>query len=139
MTASAPDPPQTPIVLLHGVTSSARTWDPLLPMLSPRYRVFVPSLAGHRGGPPLPAGPTAVVDRIVDAMCRQLDEAAIDTAHIVGNSLGGWVALELARRGRAQSVLALSPAGAWRSPRDLRRLLLIFRAGGALARINNMP
>jgi pimeloyl-ACP methyl ester carboxylesterase len=139
MTAFAPDPPRTPIVLLHGATSSARTWDPLLPMLSPKYRVFVPSLAGHRGGPTLPAGPTAVVDRIVDAMCRQLDEAAIDTAHIVGNSLGGWVALELARRGRAQSVLALSPAGAWRSARDLRRLLVLFRAGSALGRVNNMP
>ena len=79
-----------------------------------------------------------MVDRIVDAMCRQLDEAAIDTAHMVGNSLGGWVALELARRGRAQSVLALSPAGAWRSLRDLRRLLLIFRAGATLGRVNDM-
>jgi pimeloyl-ACP methyl ester carboxylesterase len=108
-------------------------------MLSPKYRVFAPSLAGHRGGPPLPVGPAGVVDRIVDAMCRQLDEAAIDTAHMVGNSLGGWVALELARRGRAQSVLALSPAGAWRRPRDLRRLLVLFRAGAALGRVNNMP
>jgi pimeloyl-ACP methyl ester carboxylesterase len=72
-------------------------------------------------------------------MARQLDEAAIDTAHIVGNSLGGWVALELARRGRAQSVLALSPAGAWRSPRDLRRLLVLFRAGAALGHINGIP
>jgi pimeloyl-ACP methyl ester carboxylesterase len=139
MTASASDPAQAPIVLLHGATSSARTWDPLLPMLSPNYRVFAPNLAGHRGGPPLPAGPAAVVDRIVDATCRQLDEAAIDTAHLVGNSLGGWVALELARRGRALSVLALSPAGAWRCPRDLRRLLILFRAGAALGRVNNMP
>ena len=139
MTPPASDPQRAPIVLLHGATSSARTWDPLLPMLSPKYHVFVPGLAGHRGGPPLPAEPAAVVDRVVNAMCRQLDEAAIDTAHIVGNSLGGWVALELARRGRAQSVLALSPAGAWRSSRDLRRLLVLFRAGAALARINNMP
>jgi pimeloyl-ACP methyl ester carboxylesterase len=139
VTASAPDPARAPIVLLHGATSSARVWEPLLPTLRPKYRVFAPSLAGHRDGHPLPAGPAAVVDRIVDAMCRQLDEAAIDTAHMVGNSLGGWVALELARRGRAQSVLALSPAGAWRSPRDLRRLLVLFRTGAALARINKMP
>jgi pimeloyl-ACP methyl ester carboxylesterase len=139
MTGSVPDPSTVPIVLLHGATSSARAWDPVLPTLSPKYRVCVPNLAGHRGGPPLPAEPAAVVDRIVNAMCRQLDEAAIDTAHIVGNSLGGWVALELARRGRAQSVLALSPAGAWRSLRDLRRLLILFRAGASLGRINNMP
>ena len=79
------------------------------------------------------------MDKIVDAMCRQLDEAAIDTAHLVGNSLGGWVALELARRGRAQSVLALSPAGAWRSPRDLRRLLILFRGAAALGRAKKAP
>jgi pimeloyl-ACP methyl ester carboxylesterase len=139
MTPPAPDPPRAPIVLLHGATSSARAWDPLRAVLSPKYRVFVPTLAGHCGGPPLPAGCAPVVDRIVDVACRQLDEAGIDTAHMVGNSLGGWVALELARRGRAQSVLALSPAGAWRSPRDLRRLLTLFRAGGALGSINGMP
>jgi pimeloyl-ACP methyl ester carboxylesterase len=126
----------SPIVLLHGATSSARVWDPLLPTLIPKYRVFAPTLAGHHGGPRLTADPASVVDRIVDDMCRQLDEGAIDTAHIVGNSLGGWVALELARRGRALSVLALSPAGAWQSPRDLRRLLFLFRAGAALGRVN---
>ena len=107
MTAIPRDAP--PIGLLHGVTSSARAWDALLPKLRQRHRVFMPTLAGHCGGPPLPAGRTGVVHRIVDAACRQLDEATIDTAHVVGNSLGGWVALELARRGRAQSVLALSP------------------------------
>lgn len=139
MTGSAPDPARAPIVLLHGATSSARVWDPLLETLRSKYPLFVPSLAGHRGGPPLPAGHGGVVDRIVDVVCRQLDEAVIDTAHMVGNSLGGWVALELARRGRARSVLALSPAGAWRSPRDLRRLLARFRAGAALGGIKGMP
>lgn len=139
VTTSTPDTVRAPIVLLHGATSSARVWEPLLPMLTPKYSVFAPSLAGHCGGPPLPPGPAPVVDRIVDAVCSQLDEAAIDTAHIVGNSLGGWVALELARRGRARSVLALSPAGAWRSPRDLRRLLLVFRAGPVFGRLTGVP
>jgi len=139
MTTSAQDLERSPIVLLHGATSSAKVWEPLLPTLSAQRRVFAPTLAGHRGGPPLPTAPTGVVGRIVDAMCQQLDEAAIDTAHIVGNSLGGWVALELARRGRAQSVLALSPAGAWRAPRDLRRLLILFRAAAALGRVKDMP
>ena len=77
------------IVLLHGATSSGRVWEPVLPMLSARHRVFTPTLAGHRGGPPLPPAPARVVSRIVDTMCQQLDEAAIDTAHLVGNSLGG--------------------------------------------------
>jgi len=137
MTTSAPKSASAPIVLIHGATSSARAWDPLLPKLSQTHAVFTPNLAGHRGGPPLPAGAAGIVDKLVDNMCRQLDDAAIDTAHMVGNSLGGWVALELGRRGRAQSVLALSPAGAWRSARDLRRLLTLFRAGALMGRLNN--
>ncbi|PJE16028.1 alpha/beta fold hydrolase [Mycobacterium sp.] len=139
MTTSAPDAAQPPVVLIHGATASARVWDPVLPMLSAKHRVFVPTLAGHHGGPAVPTGPAKIVDKIVDATCRQLDEAAIDTAHFVGNSLGGWVALELARRGRAQSVLALSPAGAWRSPRDLRRMLRLFRGAAAFSRSKRFP
>jgi pimeloyl-ACP methyl ester carboxylesterase len=42
-----------------------------------------------------------------------MDEAGFETAHLVGNSLGGFVALELAARGRAKSVVALAPAGGW--------------------------
>jgi pimeloyl-ACP methyl ester carboxylesterase len=44
---------------------------------------------------------------------RALDEAGWDTPYVVGNSLGGWVALQLAARGRAGRVVALSPAGGW--------------------------
>lgn len=139
MTTPLRDLAGSPIVLLHGATSSARVWDPLLPTLSVKHRVVAPTLAGHLGGPPLPAGSEGVVGRIVDATCRHLDDVAIDTAHVVGNSLGGWVALELARRGRARSVLALSPAGAWRSPRDLRRMLVLFRGAAAFARAKNAP
>ena len=38
-----------------------------------------------------------------------MDEAGFETAHIVGNSLGGYLALQLAARGRARSVVALAP------------------------------
>ncbi len=46
-------------------------------------------------------------------MERRLDALGWDTAHIVGNSLGGWVAFELERRGRARTLTAISPAGGW--------------------------
>ena len=128
-----------PIVLLHGATSSARIWQPLLPNLTSRHRVIVPTLAGHRGGPSIPTGGGTTLERIVDDMCRQLDAAGIPPAHLVGNSLGGWVALELARRGRASSVLALSPAGGWTRAVDLQRMLLIFRVAGVLRRSKAMP
>jgi len=55
------------------------------------------------------------IQALADGVAEQLDQAGIDRAHIVGNSLGGWIALELARRGRARSVVLFGPAGAWRS------------------------
>ena len=119
----------TPLVLLHGASSSWRAWQRLLPDLEAHYTVFAPTLGGHRGGPPLSVPRRQVVPGIVDVLRRQLDEAGIDTAHVVGNSLGGWVALELARLGRARSVVGLSPAGAWRTPTDLRRIVRLFRIG----------
>jgi len=117
----------TPVVLLHGVSMSWRVWKPVLPLLTTRHDVFAPTLAGHRGGPTPSPDRRPGVSTLVDLLCEQLDEAGIETPHVVGNSLGGWVALELARRGRARSVIAISPAGSWRSSRDLAQLLWMFR------------
>ena len=50
---------------------------------------------------------------MVDAAQRYLDEHGLARPHLAGNSLGGWVAIELARRRRAASVYAFSPAGFW--------------------------
>jgi pimeloyl-ACP methyl ester carboxylesterase len=110
---------------------SWQAWRPVLPFLVGRHDVFAPTLAGHRGGPALPANAAPGVSAIVDVLCDQLDEAGIEAAHLVGNSLGGWVAFELARRGRALSVVAISPAGTWAARRDLVRLLLMMRLGHA--------
>ena len=63
----------------------------------------------------LAAGMAPSIHALADGVVEQLDRAGIDRAHIVGNSLGGWIALELARRGRARSVVLFGPAGAWRS------------------------
>jgi pimeloyl-ACP methyl ester carboxylesterase len=73
--------------------------------------VLAPTLAGHAGGPPLEREGGA--DALVDAVERAMDEAGFETAHLAGNSLGGLVALQLAARGRARSVVALAPAGGW--------------------------
>jgi pimeloyl-ACP methyl ester carboxylesterase len=92
------------IVLLHGFMDSPRTWDLVRPYLGDD--VLAPALPGHLGGPPLKGDfdLAAHVERV-------MDEAGVQRAHIVGNSLGGYVALLLATRGRAESVVALAPAG----------------------------
>ena len=105
----------TPLVLLHGVGGTWRVWRPVLPLLERWHAVFAPTLPGHCGANRLPAGVAPSIDALADGVAEQLDRAGIDRAHIVGNSLGGWIALELARRGRARSVVLFGPAGAWRS------------------------
>ena len=99
-----------PLVLLHGFTDTWRTWELVLPALERSHDVLALTLAGHAGGPPL--DPVSN-DGLVDAAERAMDAAGFATAHLAGNSLGGYVALRLAARGRARSVVALAPAGGW--------------------------
>jgi pimeloyl-ACP methyl ester carboxylesterase len=100
-----------PLVCLHGFTDTWRTWELLLPALERRHEVLAPTLPGHAGGPPLDSDATATT--LVDAVESALDEAGFATAHVAGNSLGAYPALALAARGRADSVVALAPAGGW--------------------------
>ncbi|OZC87032.1 alpha/beta hydrolase [Rhodococcus sp. 06-412-2C] len=100
------------LMLLHGVTMSGAAWNDVVPLLAERFDVIAPTAAGHRGGPAL-AG-VATIAAVTDAAERELDERGLDAVHIAGNSMGGWMAVELARRGRARSVCAFSPAGLWK-------------------------
>jgi pimeloyl-ACP methyl ester carboxylesterase len=102
----------SPLVCLHGFTATWRAWELVLPMLERHHEVLAPTLLGHAGGPPLD-GERLDEAEVGDAVERAMDEAGFETAHIVGNSLGGYLALKLAERGRARSVVALAPAGGW--------------------------
>jgi pimeloyl-ACP methyl ester carboxylesterase len=115
-----------PLVLLHGFLESWRSWELVLPALERRHDALAVTLAGHAGGPPLGAGP-AGADALADGVEQAMDEAGFATAHLAGNSLGGWVALELAARGRARSVTAFAPAGGWARGDDSWRELLAFQ------------
>jgi pimeloyl-ACP methyl ester carboxylesterase len=101
-----------PLLLLHGFTDTWRCWELVLPALEAEHEVLAPTLAGHAGGPPIGADEDPE-EAIVAAVERAMDEAGLQTAHLAGNSLGGWVALQLAARGRARTVTALAPAGGW--------------------------
>jgi pimeloyl-ACP methyl ester carboxylesterase len=101
----------SPLVCLHGFTDTWRTWELVLPALERRHDVLAPTLPGHAGGPPLGGEITHAI--MADAVEQAMDEAGFATANVAGNSLGGYVALQLAARGRAQSVVAFAPAGGW--------------------------
>lgn len=93
---------------------SQNVWKGVAPLIAEtgRYEVFAPTMLGHNGGPRgsffLHSGALA------DDVERRMDALGWDTAHIVGNSLGGWIAFELERRGRARTLTGIAPAGGWR-------------------------
>ena len=96
----------------------------MLPHLERHHDVLAPALVGHAGGPPLHGEVTH--DLLPDALEHAMDEAGFDTAHIAGNSLGGYLALQLAARRRARSVVALAPGGGWAQGDDSYREMLDF-------------
>ncbi|WP_448613497.1 alpha/beta fold hydrolase [Modestobacter sp. URMC 112] len=98
-----------PLLLLHGMGSSRRDFAAVHPALSARFEVLAMDLPGAGRSRHLDERPT--VAAITDAVERTLDAERLGTVHVLGNSLGARVALELARRGRARSVVAIAPSG----------------------------
>jgi pimeloyl-ACP methyl ester carboxylesterase len=113
------------MVCLHGFLDTWRIWELVLPALERRHDVLALTLAGHAGGPPIEGALTEAT--LIDAVERAMDAAGFETAHLVGNSLGGYVALRLAERGRARTVVALAPAGGWAPGDDFFGELLRFQ------------
>lgn len=113
MNRRRPPSAPAPLVLIHGMTSSPRAWRPVLPRLVAEREVHTIALPGHRGGPTLERPDALRSLDYVTAVEAELDRRGIAAADIVGNSLGGWIALRLAERGRARAVVCLAPAGGW--------------------------
>jgi triacylglycerol lipase len=101
------------LVLLHGAGDSAGTWSSVVKVLTPRYRVVIPDLAGH--GKSAPAEGPLSVGQVLAGLEAVMDQGPRDPAIIAGNSLGAWVALLYARQ----------------HPGRVARLVLVN--GGALA------
>ena len=115
-----------PLVCLHGFTDTWRSWELILPALEAEHDVLALTLPGHAGGPPLDG--RVDEDAIADLLEEAMDDAGFTTANLVGNSLGGYLALRLAARGRARTVVALAPAGGWAEGDDSYRDTLRYFA-----------
>jgi pimeloyl-ACP methyl ester carboxylesterase len=103
-----------PILLLHPFLCSQNVWRTVADQLADtgRFEVYAPTMVGHHGGAASPSW-FLETSALVDDIERRMDDLGWDSAHIVGNSLGGWVGFELERRGRARTVTAIAPAGGW--------------------------
>jgi pimeloyl-ACP methyl ester carboxylesterase len=108
-----------PLVLIHGLGGSLVIWRPVMDLLAAERDVTAVDLPGFGGSAPLDEPPTA--EALARAVLSFCDELAIEQPHVAGNSLGAWIALEMAKAGRVASVAAISPAGLWRNPLGPRR------------------
>ena len=104
-----------PLILLHGIGMSHVVWSAVIPNLAPTRRLIAFDIAGFGLTPALPDGTPPTAANLVDGLERSIREIGLSLpVDICGNSLGGYMALEAARRGLARSVVAISPAGLWK-------------------------
>jgi pimeloyl-ACP methyl ester carboxylesterase len=104
-----------PLLLLHGTGGSRAHWRPVVDLLKGQRELLLVDLPGHGESDPPPAGIPHTPAGYATVLEQLLDEPGLDRPHLAGNSVGGWTALELAKRGRARSVVAIGPAGLWRN------------------------
>ncbi len=118
-----------PLILLHGIGMSHKAWNPIIPILSQSRRVIAFDIAGFGDSPKFDLNLEPTIENLVKALAEQLHEIGIDEpVDIVGNSMGGWMALEAARIGLASSVVAISPAGLWlKSPAHVKTIFFSLR------------
>ncbi len=100
-----------PVVLIHGIGHRRQAWDPVFNRLAESYDVIAVDLAGFGESAAYPVGVGYNMSNAVDNLTDNFAAWGVDKPHVVGNSLGGAIALELGARGAVSSVTALSPAG----------------------------
>jgi pimeloyl-ACP methyl ester carboxylesterase len=122
-----------PLVLLHGIGMSSEAWAPVMAPLAEERRVIALDLAGFGRSAPLPRDVAPVQENLLEGLRHTLAALGIaGPVDLVGNSLGGQLALTAAREGFARSVVCLSPAGLWRGRHSPARTRLILRSAHAV-------
>ncbi|WP_433251264.1 alpha/beta fold hydrolase [Streptosporangium sp. CA-135522] len=124
------------LVLLHGIGHHWQAWLPVLDRLAAERDVIAVDFPGFGVSPPLPPGTPYTAETLADAIESFCAMLGLHEPHVAGNSLGGYVALELASRGAVRTATALSPAGFW-SRSELVYARAALRATRAAAR--SMP
>lgn len=125
-----------PLVLLHGIGMSHTAWTPVIDLLARERRVLAFDIAGFGSTPALPGALST--ERLVQGLKDSLAERGIsEPVDIIGNSMGGWLALAAARAGLARSVVGISPAGLGEKAKASFHIRLTFDI--ALWAANSVP
>jgi pimeloyl-ACP methyl ester carboxylesterase len=122
-----------PLILLHGIGHHWQAWLPVLDRLAAERDVIAVDFPGFGVSPPLPSGTPYTAESLADAIESFFAVLGLRDPHVAGNSLGGYVALELASRGVVRSATALSPAGFWNRS-ELAYARAVLRATRTFAR-----
>lgn len=122
-----------PLVLIHGLGGDRSTWTPVLDALAEGHDVIALDLPGFGASPPLTDGAAPTPRALAGSVAELLDALGVGPAHVAGNSLGAWIALELALMGRARTVTSLCAAGMWPRALGPRPEMPIRRVGGLIA------
>jgi pimeloyl-ACP methyl ester carboxylesterase len=125
-----------PLLVLHGIGSTRDDFVALEPRLAAEFEVLSVDLPGHGESAPLQVRPT--VAALADVLECDLDRLGLERVHVLGNSLGGRVALELARRHRARSVVAIAPSGMGLPPERVYQGLAMSAARVSLRRVRGL-
>ena len=102
-----------PVVLLHGIGHHWQAWEPVVGLLAGEFDVLACDSPGFGRSTPLTAGIEPTISSYADAFEWFFAELGLERPHVAGNSMGGAIALELARRRAVRSATAFSPAGFW--------------------------
>jgi pimeloyl-ACP methyl ester carboxylesterase len=124
-----------PIVLIHGVGHRRQAWDPIVPLLADDFQVITIDLPGFGESGPLVMKKGHAQDALRKELVETVEFLGLENPHVVGNSLGGLIALEIALDGRAKSVTALSPAGFWDGEADFTYINALFNTMMTIAAV----
>ena len=105
-----------PLLLIHPLGAEIVVWEPVFEWLAAQRDVIAVDLPGFGSSPALANGSDPTPRALAAAVGRFLDSLGLERVHVAGNSLGGWVALELAKAGRTLSATGLCAAGFWTRP-----------------------
>ncbi|KLE35371.1 alpha/beta fold hydrolase [Aurantiacibacter luteus] len=101
-----------PLLLVHGLGGSTRSWDSISPALSREREVIAVDLPGHGKSPA--EDDSGTFEGLARSLERWIEQQNLTGVDLVGSSLGGRLVLEMARRGTAGAVVALDPGGFWK-------------------------
>jgi pimeloyl-ACP methyl ester carboxylesterase len=109
------------LVAIHGLGSASTAWDLVRPEFDKSFQFITLDLPGH-GDAKMPADKNMDPVALSKILINELQKHGIDKFHLIGNSLGGWIALEMAAAYPEQvlSVIGVAPAGLWLTPKTHR-------------------